>query len=77
MRVGTGGQECRRRDIAQSGAPSCYALRDYSLICGDVVRGHVLDGDLLLGRRNCLSFRWVRQKHWPALEFNYLDAGLE
>jgi hypothetical protein len=46
--LGTGGQVHRRCDIALSGAPSGYAIRNYRLVCCDVVRGHVLDRDLLL-----------------------------
>ncbi len=34
--------------IAPSGVSCCYAICDYRLICRDVVRGHVLNGDLLL-----------------------------
>ena len=41
-----GSQESRRRGIA-AGAGS-DTLGDDRLICRDVVRGHVLDGDLLL-----------------------------
>ena len=29
-------------------APSCYTIGNYRLISCDVVRGHMLDGDLLL-----------------------------
>ena len=46
-RHGTDSQELRR-NIPPSRAPSCDAIGNYRLICCDVVRGHVLDGDLLL-----------------------------
>jgi hypothetical protein len=46
-RLGTSGQEGRRRDIA-SGAARCHTIGNDCLICRDVGRGHMLDGDLLL-----------------------------
>jgi hypothetical protein len=46
-RHGTDSQELRR-NIPPSRAPSCDAIGDYRLICRDVVRRYVLDGDLLL-----------------------------
>ena len=40
MCLGTSGQERRRRGIAPSGAPRCYAIGNYRLISCDVVRGN-------------------------------------
>jgi hypothetical protein len=47
-RHGTDNQELRRNIPPPSRASSCDLIGDYRLICRDVVRGHVLNGDLLL-----------------------------
>ena len=58
--LGTSGQERRRRD---RGSAACSdAIGDYRLICGDVVRGHVLDGDLLLASASVVVEPF-RQQH--------------